>query len=233
MLARWLEPSMCRQAPLSLTLLIAVTGCPNDEGFSIGPGPPPSFPTAVDAGASTDRLLPNYELVDIPSSETCERLPLGPGLLAPDDTSTLLCTRHGQCPAHDLCSARIRCHLTADRGCEAVVISTQCAGDECQGDQDCQTGSRCSCEAGRKECQVADCLTDSECAAGQRCRPTWLRRQAADEHLTCNGDVKSYACSTPEDECTNDEDCQPADARCGYDLSRKRFACLPCSWRLP
>ncbi len=193
------------------------------------------MPIFFDAGRPSPppgRELLAYELVDIPGGEGCERLPLAPGLLAPLDRSELTCTRHTQCPPNSLCSARVGCS-NAPEACDPTVISTWCSSDQCQLDAHCPSGFRCRCEGAQKECVDAKCSDDSDCGQGQVCRLTWVVRTVPDEQLTCNGDVKHYACTTPMDECMEDQDCPLYNARCGYDRPRNRFACLPCGWRVP
>jgi hypothetical protein len=212
----------------SLALLTGSAGC-MAEGIEV------AATFAFDASVPVlhpRRELPNYELVDIPATPACERLPLGPGLLAPFDASALTCTQHAHCPVHALCSARIVCSME-NGGCEAMVHSTQCTGDQCQSDADCRPGFRCLCEGTGKECLDASCSSDRDCAENQVCRLTWLLRRSPEQPLTCNGDSKHYACTAPLDECNDDQDCPTPGTRCGYDRPRARFACLPCSWRLP
>src|SRR5262245_7156068 len=99
-----------------LLCALALAGCAGGEGAITDFAVPPN-PFGFDAGTSVDRTLPNYELVDIADNESCERLPLGPGLLAPYNPTNLLCTRHADCAAHDLCSARIACERQPGNSC--------------------------------------------------------------------------------------------------------------------
>ncbi len=99
--------------------------------------------------------------------------------------------------------------------CEQTIVSAKCQYDECAHDHECAADQRCACQAYYNVCLEADCKTDDECAAGERCLAS----------SPCAEIVRSYNCTTPDDECHEDTDCRDAKRpTCAF--KEGRFRCL-------
>lgn len=102
-----------------------------------------------------------------------------------------------------------RCYTTEGGG-----IYNFCSYDTCFLDTDCMAGEPCSCREGARgnTCGTgSNCVVDADCGPGGFCSPSGI----------------NYACHTPEDECTNDEDCVDVGsaASCEYNSALKHWTC--------
>jgi hypothetical protein len=126
------------------------------------------------------------------------------------------CTADSQCTSGD----NARCTPSEHNG------FATCESDACSTDGDCGKGGVCACglpaSTGRypNVCLSGNCRVDSDCGCGY-CSPTYGTSCGA------YGGVIGYYCHTPEDECTNDDQCtEGGPGYCGYQPTTKRWTCF-------
>jgi hypothetical protein len=147
----------------------------------------------------------------------------GGGLLTCADETSGTCCYDEDCVA----GARGRCVEVHREG-------NSCSYDLCAQDSDCTTGGPCACgnstgDAGALSndtlgdiCLGGNCQVDSDCDGGEFCSPSFG---------SCGNyyGVVAYYCHTPEDECTNDDECvddtQPGAGFCMYSPDVSHWLC--------
>jgi hypothetical protein len=103
-----------------------------------------------------------------------------------------------------------------------------CSYDECFTDTDCaDAGGICACRDpatfGANTCLPAGCHVDADCGACGYCSPV---TGGCFPHIG----VVSYECHTPQDQCTNDSDCDQvvSDLYCVFDPTKEsHWVCAP------
>lgn len=70
----------------------------------------------------------------------------------------------------------------------------------CASDADCAADEACFCDGPHSRCIPAQCRTDTDCPSGELCGLNELAHG-------CGGSSLSLSCTTPEDECRADTDC--------------------------
>ncbi len=110
-----------------------------------------------------------------------------------------------------------------DAGADSGIPGCMPPHDACLVDSDCGTTGVCDCEQPRctepfavagNVCLSANCRVDSDCACGF-C--------AGDQ--SCAG-LDGYFCTTPQDECSTDADCQSGGSAMQCHWSTDRWACV-------
>jgi hypothetical protein len=89
------------------------------------------------------------------------------------------------------CEEGFFCSESGEAGCSCVPI--------CHTDDDCADGNLCMCGRYGGQCVPATCQTGSDCGAGQECT-SWDTTQG------CL--YPAFACTTPQDSCGGDLDCE-------------------------
>jgi hypothetical protein len=116
------------------------------------------------------------------------------------------------CPSHE-----------SDAGTDAGMIGCMSPMDACLVDSDCGSTGVCECETPRctepfavrgNVCLPSNCRVDSDCACGF----------CAGEP-SCSG-VDAYYCTTPQDECSTDADCQDGGSFTQCRWSTTHWACV-------
>ena len=125
----------------------------------------------------------------------------------------------GGCHSHEECTEGMNGRCTNyGRG------YADCTYDQCFVDADCASGP-CNCgdDYSGNTCRGGDCQIDADCGDAGFCSPT----------LGSCGDysgVVAYYCHTPDDECTDDADCEGSrdgfgGAYCMYSPEVARWVC--------
>jgi hypothetical protein len=118
----------------------------------------------------------------------------------------------GTCPSHE-----------TDAGADAGLSGCMPPKDACLTDSDCGATGVCDCEAPRcaepfavagNVCIASNCRVDSDCACGFCAGDT-----------SCGG-LDGYYCTTPQDECSTDADCQDGGSPMQCRWSTNRWACV-------
>ncbi|HEY1696275.1 MAG TPA: hypothetical protein VGG39_29120 [Polyangiaceae bacterium] len=118
----------------------------------------------------------------------------------------------GTCPSHE-----------TDEGADAGLPGCTPPHDACLADSDCGATGVCDCEAPRctepfavagNVCLPSNCRVDSDCACGFCAGDT-----------SCGG-LDGYYCTTPQDECSTDADCQDGASSMQCRWSAARWACV-------
>ena len=108
-----------------------------------------------------------------------------------------------------------------------------CSYDECATDAECTGGAVCLCGASLgtvgtdgtptrtgNRCVKSGCRLDADCGAGGFCSPTY------DTFCGPRNGVQGYDCHTPNDECTNDDQCTEGGAGyCAFQPTLGRWKC--------
>ena len=103
--------------------------------------------------------------------------------------------------------------------------SCWCTFDACLHDSDCPTGQTCACHGSPytyslgNACVPSNCRVDADCGPGGFCSPS-VASQCGPNLDLCLG----YYCHTSRDQCTNDADCDVAQA-CIYSYSAGFWKC--------
>lgn len=99
------------------------------------------------------------------------------------------------CESDEECSAESACWKTG-------VVNNEDYGTcrlRCETDADCADDQLCECGEGAGRCVKASCHTDSDCEGEALCVSS-----TRDEGC---GEVRTYSCQKPSDECRSDDDC--------------------------
>jgi hypothetical protein len=103
------------------------------------------------------------------------------------------------------------------------LSTTFCTYDTCFADTDCPPGVACECDPEfGNSCQPGNCRLDSDCACGfcspspdvQGCIPYFGLQPAG------------YYCHTPNDDCTNDDQCTQGAGVCAWQPTVCKWACV-------
>lgn len=139
----------------------------------------------------------------------------------------------GGSPAPNECRADSDCTMGTNGRCTGNPHDgCNCTYDRCTADSDCTAGGPCACRvssrggSGSNVCMPGNCRTDGDCGPCGFCSPT----------LGACGDytgVQGFYCHTPEDECTDDADCETVldggflgqRPYCRYDPMRAHWRC--------
>lgn len=168
--------------------------------------------------------------------------------LAHRPTTPAACTPqaiNGPCTApNSTCMVASDCTAGLDGNCRMGLVggseACTCIYDDCLTDNDCATGTACSCDANRggagasgnpTSCVPSGCRLDADCGPGGFCSPS----QRLGAQSRCGSPVTGFYCHTPDDECGNDSDC-PGSASlapiCLYSLEVGHWVCSmvgPCA----
>jgi hypothetical protein len=110
-----------------------------------------------------------------------------------------------------------------DAGTDSGVPSCMAPKDACLADSDCGATGVCDCQTPRcsvpfpvsgNVCVPSDCRVDSDCTCGFCAGDT-----------SC-GQLQGYHCTTPQDECSTDTDCQDGGPFTQCHWSTDHFACV-------
>ena len=195
-------------SPFRIALLALLTGCGEKE-----PEPEPEGPVCV---GSTPILLSDGavsgwercedETVHRVSAEVCP---------FPDPEGEAVCSsenNQGSCAADSDCTDGVygRCVQTgADEFSDDIWCGCEYG---CETDDDCEPSSVCACDniapSGRSVCIPASCQTDDDCGEMQCIQ---------DVYQWCGAQDYSMACSTVEDECTANAQCDGLDPGSPYE----------------
>ncbi len=159
-----------------------------------------------------------------PSDAQCSE-PAGPGNCGCSACTSQICVADASCI--ETCSSDASCTKGVNGRCNRLGDSAmcQCTYDECAGDSDCPSGQTCACHGSPymynedNFCIAGNCRIDSDCGKGGYCSPS--------------GDISvvGYYCHTPQDSCTNDNDCPACSGglanqpRCVYSNSGGSWQC--------
>jgi hypothetical protein len=166
---------------------------------SVTQGAPPDSGLASDGGTTTDTGADAISHPD--AAGTCRTEP--PTVHRPSATT---------CPSHE-----------TDAGSDSGFVSCMTPHDACLVDSDCGTTGVCDCESPRctepfavsgNVCVPSDCHVDSDCACGFCAGDT-----------SCGG-LDAYHCTTPQDECSTDADCQDGGPLTECHWSTNHWACV-------
>jgi hypothetical protein len=186
-------------APLAMFALAAAS-CGGSSSTTSGDG-------GADSGASADsgQRADSADGADSGSSAdaggTCRTTP--PAVHRPTAST---------CPSH-----------ATDAGADAGILGCDPPHDACLADSDCGATGVCDCEAPRcthpfplagNVCVPGNCRVDSDCACGFCAGDT-----------ACGG-LDGYYCTTPQDQCSTDADCQDGGASMQCKWSTDRWACV-------
>ena len=149
----------------------------------------------------------------------CAQPPISPGSCAgsgADGGGEFPCTDDASCTK----GINGRCTLDTLNGW------CTCTFDQCQRDSDCKLAAEptCACHGAPytiygagNACVLGDCRIDSDCGAGGYCSPAGAL------------DLYGYYCHTPQDTCTNDDQCggcsAPAVPRCVFATGDHHWKC--------
>ena len=95
-----------------------------------------------------------------------------------------------------------------------------CIYDTCFTDSACAKGSVCQCREPPGSVEANYCTTPSNCRIDADCGDNGYC-SPSQAHEWCG---TFYACHTPNDECTNDSDCDPS-THCDFDVNAKHWLC--------
>jgi hypothetical protein len=121
-------------------------------------------------------------------------------------------------PSAATCSAHV-----SDAGADSGVGACMAPHDDCLVDSDCGSSGVCDCEEPRctvpfavagNVCVPSDCHVDSDCPCGFCAGDVWC------------GNIQSYHCTTPHDECSTDTDCQDGGTLTQCRWSTDHWACV-------
>lgn len=150
--------------------------------------------------------------------------PVGPGVCGCSS-----CSGVGCCSGPEFtCMSDASCTRGVNGRCNGngPVAGCGCTYDRCSGDRDCPGNETCACHGSPymygvdNFCIQGNCRVDSDCGKGGYCSPSgaWS--------------VVGYYCHTPQDTCTNDNECtsqncsgDPGEPRCVYSSSAGRWQC--------
>lgn len=152
----------------------------------------------IDAGAPADAALDGnddqpirpdrmYVYLECPIRLAPANVPLRSGYNYP-------CLRSADCTEqpNGVCFADVRM---------GELYDSHCGYLRCVGDSDCATNEACECTwgwSGFRRCIAVECHTDSDCVPGQQCLSWPL----------CYDDVLGKSCTTADDLCRENQDCQ-------------------------
>jgi len=148
----------------------------------------------------------------------CAQPPISPGSCAgsgADGGGEFPCTDDASCTK----GINGRCTLDTLNGW------CTCTFDQCQRDSDCKLAAEptCACHGAPytiygagNACVLGDCRIDSDCGAGGYCSPAGAL------------DLYGYYCHTPQDTCTNDDQCGGCS---GAEMPRCVFATGDHHWK--
>ncbi len=108
-------------------------------------------------------------------------------------------TECGNDPEFDQCASDADCTEQAHGVCSSGFDAGCYCQYGCVSDDECGAGQICVCGEFIGSCQTSDCTTDADCGEGHVCA-VW---HAASE---CGGG--GFACTTDEDTCVVDDDCE-------------------------
>jgi hypothetical protein len=186
--------------------------------------------SAHDGGLEADAPLSPCRLDAGPEAGACTCLP-APVNHRPTPTA---CPRgvppatSGDGGAGSYCNTSSQCaYASADGGVDGRCgmhrgfAPGQCTYDTCFADTDCPAGELCNCDPDFGDtCVPGNCTVDSDCACGF-CSPTG-------DPTSCLPDfgppTTGYYCHTPQDDCTNDDQCQGG--ICGWQPMVGKWACI-------
>ena len=101
-----------------------------------------------------------------------------------------------------------------------------CRYDECSQDSDCGSVGICSCRLksafGVNVCHQGNCVVDGDCGVAGYCSPSALLFPNCMMGIS-PGSV-GYFCHTPQDGCTDDEDCGES-STCLFKVESMRWSC--------
>ena len=187
--------------PLRLVLLAILTGCDSKKGACTD-----GTAILLSDGSASGFVECEDETVHRVSAETC---PL------PDPAGDSVCStenNQGSCQTDSDCTdgGNGRCVQTgSDEFSDDIWCGCKYG---CETDDDCGTGSVCTCDTtsptGRSECIPASCQTDADCGEEQ-C--------VLDVYQWCGNPQLSLSCSTAEDECTANAQCEGSDLGSPYE----------------
>jgi hypothetical protein len=139
------------------------------------------------------------------------------------------------CAAHPLATMSA-CTSANDCGADAGLACAKgaCALDSCTTDDDCGAGRVCACFGavsadepsirGNVCSAPGNCRVDADCPTEQVCSPSYTMTCASPFAVT-------YACHTPNDDCSNDTDCTSPEHfapenLCTWQPERGRWGCV-------
>jgi hypothetical protein len=98
----------------------------------------------------------------------------------------------------------------------------------CTEDAECGASEACFCDGPKSRCIEASCRSDADCPAEEQCVLT----QSVG---ACGTITRSLACTSPDDECRADGECEDSCAQClvGFEQSHRTCSyetgiCTPC-----
>jgi hypothetical protein len=195
-------------ASLGVWLCACASATPN-SGADAGPRDGGAAAAAADGGS--------YEIYD---AERC------PSVLAPQGLAvraTRVCAGPtGACVEERGCRRSADCTQRAGGRCRGYVRNgyieyTQCSYGVCDGDADCSADRVCACTAARvASCIEASCRSDADCASGHRC-------VRADDCAL--GPYGEFLCTSDQDECLDNGDCQAQGAGNSCTVIAGHLAC--------
>ena len=194
------------------------TGGSKGRGGSMGTG---GTPGSGSGGQPSSGVAPTNHR---PSDAQCSQ-PAGPGNCGCSDCTRQICVADASCI--ETCTSDASCTKGVNGRCNHLGGSAtcQCTYDECAGDSDCPSGKTCACHGSpymyndNNFCIAGNCRIDSDCGKGGYCSPSG------------DASIVGYYCHTPQDSCTNDNDCPTCSGglanqpRCVYSNSGGSWQC--------